>query len=1167
MKDIFISYSHADCDLVHPIVDELIKRGYHCWIDKNKEEDLPDGCEFSPVIRQAILDCQLFVTFLSKSYTMSRYCKTEYDFNNATSTKHASLYIRLDDIAAETAGDNAYMVDFFPSGQNLLGYNKPLNTFSVEEACNQICQTFQFGYIRKNGDFKKITPDPNLYASEELFYWMEESLNDSDRKTIKQMLGGKVQDQMFSTLTRIPFCRAQTESADSDSDSMEPDRQDEYDEDDFWDEFEENFWGEAGENEEEAPPEEMPEEQPQSAPEKQEVFVSLKDYLLSTPAQQHVFLVNDGGCGKTTTLLNTCKQLLQEKKHALYVPLKDICKDKYLEHYLQANLCHGNDYLKKIFDTMMQSSAPTYLFLDGLNEMPKNWIDSFIHELYSYFLPSHPAVRLIIASRYDSRKDPKFSDYPSLAEADLLCLNPLSDSSVQNQLAQFGLELPTDRKLLELLKKPLMLALYCDTEAQQTSCRNASYLQFRSPPRTAGTLLHNYFQVQLFRVKLESDTSNLVLMELMLPMLALEMVKADTFVASKEMLQNCLLQVTPSSKHPYLSWFDQDRLHTVTGEINSFNDQLAGQLANIGIMQLHFLIKDGETYSFSNHIFRDYFAACFLCFEIRHLAGNGPSSITPVLEQHIYPEDVLALAADILNEAKFAPTCKNRKKDNEKSAVESLLAQYRGKTGPQTRNAVCNLFQILRLGRNGKLYLCDFSHLDLRSCKLAGTMFSEYRNGRVYASSFDRAWLDFRCFIGVGHSSIISAVCQDSMGRLCTGDFSGNLLIWNETNTAPVKTLSVVNERILHLLPEPQGSLLILTRHTLHRLNFNSWDLTRLSETHRYYFDVRLNSSGQPEVCYDTDAMFWQSIRTGSEDAEPNHQESGLQLTGCRAIHPDGNQLICSDLFGTIRKYIRNTEENRWQYTGESFSCSQLTKGVRISNLAFLPSGDRFLVAYGHTVFCISYPVMEPIHQLTFPDYVNAVCCLSDQRIAVCHGLFTTILWKDFTRCEDLPGFYRPAIRMAKQMDGLTYLLTANAELKVLDQNLNLILARKLSIRPFMFTFAYKKPQNDTFLVFLASSGHRTICRGYIWNMGLDTSLNGRRYEIVDEREDLSEPSYEQFTDGAQMLSIHRKSGRTHIFHNYPGIFLCGCSFRNIRTEQDHPELQAFLHQNGGIIA
>ena len=87
-KYIFISYCHDDKEIVLPIINELIKRGYRIWYDEgiNVGEDWPE------VVAQHLEDCSLFIAFVTENFVLSKNCKREVNYAVDSNLEMFALY-------------------------------------------------------------------------------------------------------------------------------------------------------------------------------------------------------------------------------------------------------------------------------------------------------------------------------------------------------------------------------------------------------------------------------------------------------------------------------------------------------------------------------------------------------------------------------------------------------------------------------------------------------------------------------------------------------------------------------------------------------------------------------------------------------------------------------------------------------------------------------------------------------------------------------------------------------------------------------------------------------------------------------------------------------------------------------------------------------------------
>lgn len=88
---IFISYSHANNDIVLPFIKRLQADGHRVWYD----DGINPGSEWPETIAQHLNDCAVFVALISNTYVDSFNCKRELDF--AVRKRKAFLAVFLEE--------------------------------------------------------------------------------------------------------------------------------------------------------------------------------------------------------------------------------------------------------------------------------------------------------------------------------------------------------------------------------------------------------------------------------------------------------------------------------------------------------------------------------------------------------------------------------------------------------------------------------------------------------------------------------------------------------------------------------------------------------------------------------------------------------------------------------------------------------------------------------------------------------------------------------------------------------------------------------------------------------------------------------------------------------------------------------------------------------------
>lgn len=73
---IFGSYAHVDQEIVYPIFQKMLRRGYRLWFDKA----IRGQSYYGEVIAERINESKYFIAFITKNYMTSDYCKKELEF-------------------------------------------------------------------------------------------------------------------------------------------------------------------------------------------------------------------------------------------------------------------------------------------------------------------------------------------------------------------------------------------------------------------------------------------------------------------------------------------------------------------------------------------------------------------------------------------------------------------------------------------------------------------------------------------------------------------------------------------------------------------------------------------------------------------------------------------------------------------------------------------------------------------------------------------------------------------------------------------------------------------------------------------------------------------------------------------------------------------------------
>ncbi|MDR3353512.1 MAG: toll/interleukin-1 receptor domain-containing protein [Synergistaceae bacterium] len=86
---VFVSYAHTDSRTVFPIVEGISERGFSVWYDKG----ISISSTWTDEIATAIMNCKIFVVFITKSSVASSYVRSEIEFALNNKIKMIPVYL------------------------------------------------------------------------------------------------------------------------------------------------------------------------------------------------------------------------------------------------------------------------------------------------------------------------------------------------------------------------------------------------------------------------------------------------------------------------------------------------------------------------------------------------------------------------------------------------------------------------------------------------------------------------------------------------------------------------------------------------------------------------------------------------------------------------------------------------------------------------------------------------------------------------------------------------------------------------------------------------------------------------------------------------------------------------------------------------------------------
>lgn len=860
--DVFLSYSHDDRVVVEKIAALISDAGFSCWIDK---ERLRAQEPYNPAIDIAIDQATVFVAFLSKTYVNKAYCIRE--FNMAIEKQKSMLAVCIDDVNNSTNKQSAYMLSA-SVGYNILGLNTGVedSDSGIRQFAEKIVNSVPMELLKRypissdEKDYPPITASDYFIAQLRLYH--EHQYVQSENYALNEIRG-----ELFPAIKN-------------------PEINILYKDD-------------------------------------QRKNVSLVQFLTEKDGQEnqrrHTFITGEGGMGKTVSLLKTCEYLLDKKVNAIYIPLSKINENLTLDQYLERVVCGGNQCmwqeLKGLMSVPYASIPNVVLLLDGINEVSLKYVNTFVEAVKNTYIDSYRGIKLVMTSRwFDNALMHKLRDNVTLLE-----MQALDKESIDQYLQSVGLPSVTDEKVLSVIRTPLMLTLFADVERHKDKYQNIEGIVLEENPNTAGKILSNFFQTQLYRAAEEENfdrAAHLVLLEYLLPSIAYKMLEKNSMYLSDDEVWDDAVEEIRQEDERY-TWYKSDKLRRLIRGRNRID---ADALIDLADSALHFLHKTDAGYEFLHQSFRDYFAAFHIANEMKAFAKNPNrrEDVDPVLQQSTYPDDILSFVSDILHEENARPVLTEDgwtfpgKEDtvaSKESVAEQLLPMWRAEAGEPAQNAVANLVNVMRIGRRQMLAWCDFSHLDLRKCWLNKCRFTVWYRDHYYPSTFDGAWLDRANFLTDGHEAQISALAFDGRSRVFSGDKAGTVKIYSMEEHAWVDTIRLQSGAVIDLAWNDAEQLLAIMYENIvfcysmqEKCVVSSYGNSSKSKTFRY---VQFSQENEINVAFDLEPLVWcdvhgQKLPTGLAYDVPAR---------CARWNPRRKEFIRSNLLQllSVRRYDDST--------------------------------------------------------------------------------------------------------------------------------------------------------------------------------------------------------------------------------------------------------------------
>lgn len=1141
--DVFLSYSHNDSALVERIADSICAAGFSSWIDK---DELRAQENFNAAIDSAIDKSIVFIAFLSKTYVNKPYCIHEFD--RAIDKQKSILAVCIDDVSENTNRQNAYLFSF-SAGHNILGFGSGIDDSdsSIESFAQEIVASVPMEQLKRYSvsgdktDYPPIsTPD---YIIARLRLYHERQYEQSGNYALNE-----IRSELFPAIRNSEINVLYKDDNKRD--------------------------------------------------------VSLVKFFSEVDGQadhdKHILITGEGGMGKTVSLLKTCEYLLGKRINAIYVPLSKIDADLTLDQYLERIVCGGNQRIWRDIKDLMSAPYTTIpnvvLLLDGINEVSLSYIETFVKRVIkATYIDGYSGVKLVMTSRwFDNSLMHRLKENVISLE-----MQALDRESIELYLQNMGLPIVVDEKVLSVIRTPLMLTLFSDVERHKDKYQNIEGIVLEENPNTAGKILSNFFQTQLYRAAEEESfdrAAHLVLLEYLLPSLAYKMLEKQYMYLSEDEVWDSIDEINGDCKR--YTWYKNDKLRKLIRGRSRID---ADSLIDLAESSLHFLHKSDSGYEFLHQSFRDYFAAFHISNEMKALAKDSGrlDEAEPVLQQNIYPDEILGFVSDIIHEENAQPTLteqglrfpeKESISEPGKSVAEQLLSLWRNKEGESTQNAVANIVNIMKIGRQNILAWCDFSNLDLRKCWLNKCRFTVWYEDKYYSSIFDGAWIDRGNFLTDGHESQVSAVVFDGISRVFSGDKNGVVKVYSITERAWTDSIQLQSSAIVDLAWNGKNELLAIMYENIvfcysvkEKSVVSSYGNSSKSKNFRY---VQFTKENELNISFDLEPLIWCDVHGKKLSSDLSYDVPAR----CAKWNPQRKEFIRSNMLQliSVARFDDRTlswelppalkkkldDDNRLRKESQEKTRATLYLSLRdagatgsgsVCCIQYNGDGSRVLVAIQNLLVEYDADSFDVLNRKVFSANIQCACYLRNG-IAVGSGSNLIILDSDFSEESVLQGSQIKSIGVVSEdyEENGYYVFSSNGEVKKLNHDL-IVQNMRFTGSKTGFVWVRDRLTKSIQMAFLPWKRFPFGAR-YSYETDRIEPL-GWRYEFVDIPVNGDEDEQRFYKMDSSLLVIERfPPYRKIIYTNYTGIWIFGCSFNGIRGDIGNRRNIGFLIQNGGIV-
>lgn len=483
---------------------------------------------------------------------------------------------------------------------------------------------------------------------------------------------------------------------------------------------------------------------------------------------QHLIMVGEGGAGKTVAMLRCCRDLLEDRKAAIYIPFRKLNSEESVQSYIKEKVLRQEERAWALLETLRKgigdAGSTVYLLVDGFNELREELRDKFMEELKE--LSANGTVKIIISSRRSMEAEGYYE-----FSGQRVTMQRLEWGKICTHLEKNNLEIPARKDMSEILGLPLMLRIYVaiQKEEKELNISKVQYLDWRKDMTSESNMLWNYIQCQIYNAYKREESLNkrllIIAAEFMAPYLAARMNgQQGQYIVNVADAEDWIkegLELFKESTEPRR--LQRSALRHCSEK--ALNEDTPEKMLELLIKKLNLLEEnnDGQI-SFEHQDFQDV-------LHLMYIENSLESYLEPFYQNAFtnvsLPLDVLNMMGECFSKEQAEKLWEAVKRENDGYGVR-------------------NIVEVWKRVKSYNFADMDFTGCDLQNTSLVDVLLSDEDSHALFCNSK----IGRKTFDTDGHLAPITSVSwSPNGGRFVSGSYDSTLRLWNAENGECMKKL------------------------------------------------------------------------------------------------------------------------------------------------------------------------------------------------------------------------------------------------------------------------------------------------------------------------------------------------------------------------------------------